>query len=248
MAKFDISPVNEGTSGCALRSSILTKSEDWLEANYAPAPPARVGAESTRMWARYVAGKPVPWGPGPQAASGILVRILACLLVVTRTAAADPVVPDAPAAPLPVVVPPATFRPSSDLDGTYLWLGPVGAASFIDARWDSTFGGEAAVVVVHEHAPLGLLGGNLGASRWTVRGGGRIWLDGLAGTHLLGRMMGASLGPILELSEIAHPRLGASVGVWGFAGITPFVRIGTVSQLGMFAELGIHIALPALRR
>ena len=167
------------------------------------------------------------------------------------TAAADPVVvgaPDAPAATQPVIVPPATFRPSSDLDGTYLWLGPIGAASFIDARWDSTFGGEAAVVAVHEHAPLGLIGANLGASRWTVRGGGRVWVDGLLGTHLLGRMMGASLGPILELSEIAHPRLGASVGVWGFAGITPFARVGTVSHLGMFAELGIHIALPVLRR
>lgn len=166
------------------------------------------------------------------------------------TAAADPVVvaPDAPASSQPVVVPRATFRPSSDLDGTYLWLGPVGAASFIDARWDSTFGGEGAVVAVHEHAALGLLGANLGASRWTVRGGGRVWVDGLVGTRLLGRMMGASLGPILELSEIAHPRLGASIGVWGFAGITPFVRVGSVSHLGMFAELGIHIALPVLRR
>lgn len=158
--------------------------------------------------------------------------------------------PDAPAAPLwqPVVVPAATFRPSWDLDGTYLWLGPIGAASYVDARWDSTFGGEAAVVVVHERKPLGLAGVNLGASRWTERGGGRVWVDGLVGTHLIGRMVGASLGPILELSELAHPRLGASIGVWGFAGITPFARVGTVSKLGIFAELGVHIALPVLRR
>lgn len=251
MAKFDISPVNGATGSCALRSSVLTKSEDWLEANYAPTPPARVGAEFTRMWPRYVAVKPLPWGLLPQARPGSIQRILVCLLVVMKAAAADPVAgvaPDAPDAPQPVIVPRATFRPSSDLDGTYLWLGPVGAASFIDARWDSTFGAEAAVVAVHEHAPLGLFGATLGASRWTVRGGGRIWVDGLVGTHLLGRMMGASLGPILELSEIAHPRLGASIGIWGFAGITPFVRVGSVSQLGMFAELGVHIALPVLRR
>jgi hypothetical protein len=171
--------------------------------------------------------------------------------VVMGTAAADPVVatvPDAPPAPHPVVVPPATFRPSWDLDGTYLWLGPIGAASFVDASWDSTFGGEAAIVVVREHAPLGLYGANLGASRWTERDGGRLWIDGLVGTRLLGRMMGASLGPILELSELAHPRLGGSIGVWGFAGITPFARVGAVSNLGMFAELGVHIALPVLRR
>jgi hypothetical protein len=36
--------------------------------------------------------------------------------------------------------------------------------------------------------------------------------------------------------------------VWVFAGITPFARVGAVSDLGMFAELGVHIALPVLRR
>ena len=200
---------------------------------------------------RYVVVKPIHWGMRPQVVPGGLARIFACLMVVMGVAAADPVVatvPDAPAAPHPVVVPPATFQPSWDLDGTYLWLGPVGAASFFDAGWDSTFGGEAAIVVVREQAPLGLAGVNLGASRWTERGGGRLWIDGLVGTRLLGRMMGASLGPILELSELAHPKLGASIGVWGFAGITPFARVGAVSNLGMFAELGVHIALPVLRR
>jgi hypothetical protein len=167
-----------------------------------------------------------------------------------RVAAADPTAAtavDPPAAAQPVTVPPATFRPTWDLDGTYLWLGPVGAASHIDARWDSTFGAEAAVVVVRERAPLGLVGATLGASRWTGRGGGRVWVDGLVGTRL-GRMMGISLGPILELSELAHPRPGASLGVWCFTGITPFARIGAVINLGMFAEVGIHIALPVLRR
>jgi hypothetical protein len=202
------------------------------------------------MCARYVAVKRIHWGIRPQGRRRRIVRVIACLLLVIRGAAADPVatVPDAPASPQPVVVPRATFRPSWDLDGSYLWLGPIGAASYIDARWDSTFGGEAAVVVVHEHDLLGLAGLNLGASRWTERGGGRVWVDGLIGTHVLGRMMGASLGPILEISELAHPRLGASIGVWGFAGITPFARVGAVTNLGMFAELGVHIALPVLRR
>ena len=57
-----------------------------------------------------------------------------------------------------------------------------------------------------------------------------------------------SLGPIVELSDVVHPKLGASIGVWGFFGITPFARIGAVTDLGMFAELGLHIALPVLRR
>ena len=147
-----------------------------------------------------------------------------------------------------VTVPPAQFTPSWDLDGTYLWLGPSGAASRIDAQWDSTFGADLALVVVRENAPLALVGGNLGASRWTERGGGRVWVDGLLGTHLVGHMLGISLGPIVELSELAHPRPGASIGVWGFAGITPFARLGAVADHGIFAEIGIHIALPVLRR
>jgi hypothetical protein len=164
-----------------------------------------------------------------------------------RVAAADPV-PAITVPPGAAPVPPATFRPSWDLDGTYLWLGPLGAASRIDARWDSTFGADAAVVVVRERAPLALVGGDLGASRWTARGGGRVWVDGLIGTHLLGHLAGISLGPIVELSDIAHPRPGGSVGVWGFAGVTPFARVGSVANLGMFAEVGLHIALPVMRR
>jgi hypothetical protein len=156
------------------------------------------------------------------------------------TAVTDP--RSAPAAP------PVRLPPTSDLDGTYLWLGPLGAASRIDARWDSTFGADAAVVVVREHARLALAGGDLGASRWTARGGGRVWVDGLFGTYLLGPLTGISLGPIIELSDVTHPRFGGSIGVWGFAGITPFARVGSIANLGMFAEVGIHIALPVLRR
>ena len=140
------------------------------------------------------------------------------------------------------------FGPTWDLDGAYLWLGPLGAASRIDGQWDSTLGAEAALVVVREQAPLAVLGADLGASRWTARGGGRVWIDGLVGTHLAGHLAGISLGPILELSTLAHARPGGSLGIWAFAGVTPFVRIGAVTDLGMFAEFGIHIALPVLRR
>ncbi|HEX3761138.1 MAG TPA: hypothetical protein VHW23_20730 [Kofleriaceae bacterium] len=166
-----------------------------------------------------------------------------------QVAAADPVtaVTD-PAGGAPVVVPPGNFVPTWDLDGTYLWLGPIGAASRVDAKWDSTFGADASVVVVRERARLALVGGNLGASRWTERGGGRVWVDGLLGTYVGDHLMGISLGPIVELSDVTHPRPGGSIGVWGFAGIAPFVRVGRVANLGMFAELGVHFALPVLRR
>jgi hypothetical protein len=202
------------------------------------------------MYADYVALKPSSWGVRPQV---ILRRPTAAVawLLVMGAAAADPVpatIPDAPPQAQPVVVPRATFTPSWDLDGVYLWLGPIGAASYAGAQWDSTFGGDAALVVVREREPLSLVGLDLGASRWTVRGGGRVWLDALIGTRAPGRMVGASIGAILELSDFVPPRIGGSIGVWAFAGITPFARIGAVSDLGMFAELGLHIALPVLRR
>jgi hypothetical protein len=129
----------------------------------------------------------------------------------------------------------------------YLWLGPLGAASYIDGEWDSTIGGELSIIRVRERNALGAIGGSFGASMWTARGGGRLWLDAIAGTRL-GKMIGVSLGPILELSDERHPHVGGSFGCWAFLGVTPFARVGYVDELGGFAEIGLHIALPAIRR
>jgi hypothetical protein len=153
--------------------------------------------------------------------------------------------PDPPARGGPETTP-ITHPPSWDLDGLYLWIGPLGAASRVDSMWDSTIGADIAVVRVRENEALGAIGATLGGSRWTERGGGRLWVDGLVGTRL-GRMMGVSAGAILELDELSHPRFGASAGLWAFLGVTPFVRVGTVQDLGGFVEAGLHIALPVIR-
>jgi hypothetical protein len=181
-----------------------------------------------------------------------ILRMSLCFLVLLATAAQaegfapTKVDPDPPPRRVPAGVPAAHAGPSWDLDGLYLWLGPTTAASRIDSDWDSTIGADATVIRVREQNALGAIGATLGASRWTVRGGGRIWLDALIGTRM-GRMVGMSAGPILELNDLAHPRLGGSVGLWAFVGVTPFVRAGMVSDLGGFFEIGIHIALPVLR-
>jgi hypothetical protein len=83
---------------------------------------------------------------------------------------------------------------------------------------------------------------------WTERGGGRLWADAVVGTRIGGWMIGTTAGPIVELSDVAHPRFGGSFGVFGFVGLTPFARVGFVDKLGGFAEIGVHIALPVLRR
>ena len=179
--------------------------------------------------------------------------ILICCWLLGNHSDADPLAfvpttisPDPP--PQTAPEPPRTFRDSSDLDGTYLWLGPEGAANWIDSQWDSTFGIDASIVRVRERETAAALGASLGAAKWTSRGGGRLWTDLLVGTSLGGHMIGVSAGPLLELSDFAHPKIGGSVGIWGFVGITPYARVGTVSGLGNFAEIGIHIALPAFRR
>ena len=172
-----------------------------------------------------------------------------CLAFSAGDASASPAtLPDPPPRRGAPAVGPAGLRAASDLDGLYVWLGPVGAAGRIDGAWDSAFGADLSIVRVRESARLGTIGATAGASVWTERGGGRIWLDGLVGTRLGGRMYGASLGPLVELAELAHPRIGGSVGLWAFFGVTPYARAGVVADLGSFVEIGLHISLPVLRR
>jgi len=252
MAKFDISPGTLGVVSGGLLGSIL-KTEEAIQANNEPAPRARrLDSDCTRMRPeRQVQGRSTRGMASP----GGLTAMLACFLGVITPAAADPArspptatIPDPPGRREPPRVPAAAFRPSWDLDGIYLWLGPTGAASRIESEWDSTVGGHAAILRVRERDSLGVIGGAFGATLWSERGGGRMWLDAMLGTRLLGRMVGASIGPIVELDDLAHPRLGGSIGVWTFIGVTPFARVGIVDELGAFGEIGLHIALPVLRR
>ena len=155
--------------------------------------------------------------------------------------------PDPPSRSSAPSVPPSSFGPSSNLDGMYLWLGPLAAASHVAANWDSTVGGQLAITRVREHEPLGLIGIAAGGSVWTERRAGRVWVDLVAGTPVAGRMAGVSIGPILELDALAHPRIGGSVGFWAYAGLTPYARAGVVHELGVFAEIGVYVPLPVVR-
>ena len=169
--------------------------------------------------------------------------------IVCTTASAEPVAinPDPPPPRQTVSVGRSQFRPSWDRDGVYLWLGPVGTASVVDSDWDSTFGGDLAIVRGRERHSLAAIGFDLGATTWTARGGGRIWLDALVGTMVSTRVVGLSLGPLVELHDLQHPRYGGSLGLWTYFGIAPFARVGVVDELGVFVDIGIHIALPVYR-
>lgn len=145
------------------------------------------------------------------------------------------------------MVGPTGFGPSNDLDGLYLWLGPTGSVTRIDDDTDSAIGVAAAIVRIRERAAFGAVGVSAGATLWAARDGGRIWVDGLAGTRF-GRMLGVSAGPLVDLGDLHHPRIGGSLGVWAFLGVTPYARVGVVENLGMFGEVGLHLAFPIFRR
>lgn len=147
---------------------------------------------------------------------------------------------------------PAAFRPSWDLDGLYVWLGPVGAATWSaspgtgDSAWNSTFGADVAVIRIREREAIGAIGGSIGANRSALHSG-RVWCDAVIGTPVLGHMVGASVGPVVDFSNDHHPRLGASMRFWGFVGIAPYARLGVIES-NPFIEIGVHIPLPVLRR
>ncbi len=149
---------------------------------------------------------------------------------------------DAPAPPAPVL------RSTADLDGTYVWLGPSGAAVRVDGGWFSSWGGGLQVVRIRERARLGVVGAWLSGVHYAGRDGGRIALEGVVGTRrLLGPMLGLGLGPAIELGDRHHPRLGGQASAWLYAGISPYLRLGVVADTGAYLELGVQVSLPVRR-
>jgi hypothetical protein len=178
--------------------------------------------------------------------------LVLAILITGGTAVADPgfvptqTSPDPPVRPPPEPSP--VLRPTWDLDGLYLWLGPIGAVGHEGGVWDSTFGGDLSLVRIREREALGAVGLTLGASKWTTHDGGRIWLDGLVGTEPVGHVMvGLTAGALLELDQISAPRIGGSVGLWAYDAIAPYARFGYIDGLGAFVEFGLHIPLPVYR-
>ena len=143
---------------------------------------------------------------------------------------------------------PAPLRAASDLDGLYLWVGPTGAATRIEGGWDSIFGGGVQVLRVREGAWLGAVGAWIGGGHYAERDGGRVWVEGVVGTRrLLGQMIGVSVGPVVELGDLRHPRVGVQGSIWCFAGVVPYAKAGVLEASGSYVELGLSLSLPALR-
>jgi hypothetical protein len=177
--------------------------------------------------------------PARRAAWGLL----SLVVLIAGTAEADPAGnPAGDPAPVP------GLRASSDLDGLHIWVGPIGAATHVDGAWDSAWGGTVAALRIRERAPLGAVGAWLGGAHYALRDGGRVWIDGVVGTRLLGgKMIGVAAGPVVELGDLHHPHVGAQASIWCFAGVVPYARLGVLEASGPFVEVGISLSVPALR-
>jgi hypothetical protein len=131
----------------------------------------------------------------------------------------------------------------ADLDGWYLTIGPVGAASRVADQWWSAFGLELSVVRVAEHAlpaALGLAGGGVS---YAGRRGGRLWLEAEIGVARP-LPIGLGVGLAAEVDPVEPPRLGVEATLWAYGGLVPYVRVGTVKTTGTFVEAGAMIKVP----
>jgi hypothetical protein len=137
---------------------------------------------------------------------------------------------------------------SADLDGVYITAGPLGAAVETNGAWFSGAGLELSVVHVRERALPAAYGVALGGISYIGRDGGRLWLELEAAIgQPLPFGVGLGVGPALDIGAERPTRLGGQATLWIFAGIVPYVRVGTIAETGGFFEAGVMIKIPARR-
>lgn len=125
----------------------------------------------------------------------------------------------------------------------FVALAAVGSAVRVEEAWDTGFGGEVGV----GRSTDGLVVASLGGIAYSEEERGRVWGELSLGTRWpTGWLVGVGGGPVVELDQIRAPRLGGQATVWVLAGVVPYVRVGGVEEGGMFADVGVRIAFPAI--
>ena len=134
------------------------------------------------------------------------------------------------------------------LDGSYLLLGPVAGMVRANGSWESGFGGALSLVRVRERRSLAALGLGIGALRLARGDRGLLWADFQVGSRrLAGLLMGFTAGVSADVGELISMRLAGHAGVWVFAGVVPYARIGVMQKSGTYVDFGIRVALPTFR-
>jgi hypothetical protein len=140
----------------------------------------------------------------------------------------------------------AAAAQADPLDGTYVTVGPVGAAAHVEGEWVSAVGLELSIVNVIEQRLPAAIGGTFGGVSYAGRPGGRFWLEGEVA---LGGPLpaGIALGIATEVDRVRPYRPGAQATIWFLVGFVPYVRAGVLRETGAFFEAGVMLKIPARR-
>jgi len=137
----------------------------------------------------------------------------------------------------------------ADEPDRFVAVAAIGSAVRVEGVWDGAYGGEVGVGQMRGHAPaLGAWAASVGLVGFTARSGGRLWSELTVGTRWpTGYLVGLGIGPAVELDRIRQPRWGGQLTVWAFAGVVPYARVGALDPGGLFVDVGLRIAFPAVR-
>jgi len=136
----------------------------------------------------------------------------------------------------------------ANLDGIHLTIGPVASAVRIEQAWTPAAGAEVSVVAVREQCRPAAVGFAFGGVSYTDRDGGRLWFEVEAALKdPLPVAIGLGVGAAAEVDPVEPARLGGQATLWVFAGVIPYLRIGTLDHEGTFLETGVMLKIPALR-
>jgi hypothetical protein len=114
--------------------------------------------------------------------------------------------------------------------------------------WDSSVGAEILVGGFSDGDGLSAWVAGAGAAAYAASDGGRAWAELALGTRAVGGLLlGVAGGPVVDLDPLRHPRWGGRGSLWLFAGLSPYVAVGAVTDGGVTVDLGVRLPLPAVR-
>ena len=136
----------------------------------------------------------------------------------------------------------------ADEPDRFVAVAAIGSAVRVEGTWDGAWGGEVGVGQMRDSTVLGAWAASVGLVGFSARSGGRLWGELTVGTRWpTGYLVGLGVGPAVELDRLRPPRWGGQATVWAFAGVVPYARIGALDPGGVFVDLGLRIAFPAIR-
>lgn len=130
----------------------------------------------------------------------------------------------------------------------FVAVAAIGSAVRVEGDWDGAYGGEVGVGQMRDAPVLSAWAASVGLVGFTARTGGRLWGELTVGTRWpTGYLVGIGAGPAVELDRLRTPRWGGQATVWAFAGVVPYARVGVLDPGGLFVDVGLRIAFPAIR-